>query len=167
MAHDLIIRAMNLAPGQSKTDGGDDVSRLQLLIGKGGAGKSYVLDSVISTLKREYSKDDDKYLIMAPTGKAASNICGSTIHSHSEGLSLPTRGKLNDLKGERLKYLQNKYKNLELVIIDEFIMISQKVLHYIDKRLRQIMTVDKLFSRLVVVLIRDLGQLPLVGSNSL
>ena len=26
MAHDLIIRAMNLVPGQSKTDGGDDVS---------------------------------------------------------------------------------------------------------------------------------------------
>ena len=75
------------------------------MIGKGGVGKSYVLDSVISTLKREYSKDDDKYLIMAPTGKAASNINSSTIHSHSEGLSLPICSKLNDLKGDRLAYL--------------------------------------------------------------
>jgi hypothetical protein len=167
MAHDLIVRAMTLEDGQSKTDGGNDVSRLQLVIGKGGAGKSYVLDSVISTLKRDYGKDDDTYLVMAPTGKAASNICGSTIHSHDEGLSLPTRGKLNDLKGERLKYLQNKYKNLELVIMDEFTMISQKILHYVDRRLRQITTVNKPFGGLVLVLFGDPGQLPPVGSNSL
>jgi len=73
---------------------------------------------------------------MAPTGKAASNICGSTIHSHKKGLSLPTRGKLTDLKGERLDYFQNKYKNLKLVIMNEFKMISQKMLYYINKHLR-------------------------------
>ena len=33
------------------TDGGNDVSRLQLLLGKGGSGKSHVLDAVITTLK--------------------------------------------------------------------------------------------------------------------
>jgi len=100
LTYDLIIRAMNLEEGHSKTDREGDVSRLQLLIGKGGAGKSYVLDSVISILKREYSKDNDKYLIIAPTGKAVSNINGSTIYSHSKGLSLPIHSKLNDLKGD-------------------------------------------------------------------
>ena len=46
-------------------------------------------------------------------------------------------------------------------------MISQKILYYVDRCLRQITMVDKPFGGLVVVLIGDLGQLPLVGSNSL
>ena len=62
---------MNLEQGESKTDSSNDTSRLQLLIGKGGAGKSHVLDLVISVLKREYSKDDNKHLMIAPAGKAA------------------------------------------------------------------------------------------------
>ena len=167
MSHDLIIRALNLQVGQSKTDGGDDVSRLQLIIGKGGAGKSYVLDSVISTFKREYAYDDENYLIMAPTGKAASNVSGSTIHSHKEGLGLPVKGKLRELNGEKLNYFQRKYKYLKLVIMDEFTMISQTLLYRVDKRLRQITTVNKPFGGLVVILIGDPGQLPPVGQNSL
>ena len=99
-------------------------------------GKSYVLDSNVTISKQQYSYDDDKYLIIVLTGKAASNICASTIYSHKEGLSLPTRGKLTDLKGERLDYFQNKYKNLKLVIMDKFTMISQKMLYYVDRHLR-------------------------------
>ena len=40
-------------------------------------------------------------------------------------------------------------------------------MHYIDRRLRQITTVNEPFGGLVVVLIGDPGQLPPVGSNSL
>ena len=70
--------------------------------------------------------DNNKYLIIVSTGKAASNACGLIMHSYEEGLSLPTRGKQIDLKGERLDYFQNKYKNLKLVIMNEFTIISQK-----------------------------------------
>ena len=89
-------------------------------------GKSYVLDSIITALKQQYSYDDDKYLIIVLTGKAVSNIYSSIIHSHKEGLSIPTRGKLTELKGKRLDYFQKKYKNLKLVIMDEFTIISKK-----------------------------------------
>ena len=41
------------------------------------------------------------------------------------------------------------------------------VLHYADKRLRQITTMNKPFSRLVIVVLRDPSQLPPVGSSSL
>ena len=85
-----------------------NVSYLQLLIEKGGMEKSYILDSIITTLKEWYSYDDEKYLIIALTGKAALNICSLLIHLYKEGLSLPTRGKQTDLKGERLDYFQNK-----------------------------------------------------------
>ena len=39
IAHDLITKALKLNAGESTTDDGNDVSRLQLLLGKGGAGK--------------------------------------------------------------------------------------------------------------------------------
>ena len=107
-AHDLLIRAINLNPGQSKTDGGSDVSRLQLLLGKGGAGKSHVLDAVITTLKQKHAFDNDDYLVMAPTGKVASAINGSTLHSHKHGLALPVRTPFRALQGEQLKYYQKR-----------------------------------------------------------
>ena len=66
---------MALEDGQSKIDGGNDVSRLQLVIRKGSAGKSCVLNSVISALKRDYSKNDNNYLVIAPTSKATSSTC--------------------------------------------------------------------------------------------
>ena len=70
---------------------------------------------------------------MVLTGKATSNICSSTMHLYKEELILPTRRKLTDLKGEKLDYFQNKYKNLKLVIIGELTMISHKMLQYIGK----------------------------------
>ena len=123
-----------------KTDRGNGISRLQLVIRKGSARKLCVLDSVISTLKQDYGKDGCNYLAIAPTGKAALGICRSTMHSCSKDLSLPARGKLNDLKEDRLRHLQNKYKNLELVTMNEFVMISQKAFHCADRRLQQVTT---------------------------
>ena len=167
-AHNLIIKALMLGENESVTDGGNDVSRLQLILGKGGCGKSYVLDSVVTTMKNMHNYNDDNYLVMAPTGKAASNVCGSTLHSNKEGLALPVKGSFKELLGERLTYLQRKHKNrLKLIFLDEFTMISQKMLYYTDRRLRQIMCVDKPFGGLVVVMFGDPGQLPPVGSNSL
>ena len=51
MAHNIILRALNLGEDKSKTDRGSDISRLQLFISKGGAGKSYVLNGLITLLK--------------------------------------------------------------------------------------------------------------------
>ena len=101
------------------------------------------------------------------TKKATSSICSSAMHLHKEELSLPARGKLIDLKGDRLDYFKNECKNLMLVAVDKFAMISQKMLFYTDKRLRQITIVNKPFGGVVMVLIRDLGQLPPLGSNNL
>ena len=70
---------------------------------------------------------------MAPTGKAASNVSGSTLHSHKEGLLLPVHRKFKELSRECLSYLQRKLKGkLKLIFLDEFTMISQKQLFYIN-----------------------------------
>ena len=63
--------------------------------------------------------------------------------------------QFRDLDSDILKYYQDKCKSLKLVIINDFVMISQKILFYINKWLRKITIVNKLFEGLVVVLFSD------------
>ena len=81
-AHNLIIKALMLNKNDSITDGCNGVSWLQLILGKAACGKLYILDSVVTTLKNRHSYNDSNYLVIASTGKAASNVSGSTLHSN-------------------------------------------------------------------------------------
>ena len=65
---------------ESSTDiGGKGIGRLQMLLGSGGCGKSYVIDAVIMTLEKVYNWDMSNIGVFATTGTAAVNIGGSTI----------------------------------------------------------------------------------------
>jgi hypothetical protein len=55
--------------------------------------------------------------MLTPTGVAAFNINGVTIHS-SLSISIIINKSL-DVKGERLKKLQDRLKNVQYIIIDE------------------------------------------------
>ena len=122
----------------------------------------------MATLKNMHNYNDTTYLVIVPIEKVASNICSLILHSNTKGLALPARNKFKELIRERLSHSQRKYKDkLKLIFLDEFAIISQKVLCYADKRLSQIMCVNKLFRELVMIIFRDLGQLPPVSSNSL
>ena len=105
---------------------------------------------------------------MAPTGKAASNVCGSKLHSHKEGLALQLTEAYKKLQRKSLAYLQKKYFNkLEIIFIDEWPMISQKTFYHFDQRCREITCIDEPFGNLKVVMFGDPGQLPPVKGNSL
>jgi hypothetical protein len=69
-------------------------------LGSAGTGKSYVIDA----LRTRYP---DKILLFAPTGKAASNIDGMTLHSF---FHIPVGGKIKfqTLKNEQLLNFKNK-----------------------------------------------------------
>ena len=69
-AHDLCVRACLLEHNEriSSTDGGDDIGRLQLVIGEGGTGKSYVIDAIVTTLIEKYGFNLSEIGIFAPTG---------------------------------------------------------------------------------------------------
>jgi hypothetical protein len=72
-------------------------------------------------------------VVLAPTGVAAFNINGVTIHS---SLSIPIiTNKSLDVKGERLKKLQDRLKNVQYIIIDEKSMVGRRMLALIDMRL--------------------------------
>ena len=69
-------------------------------------------------------------LMIAPTGVAAFNINGMTIHST---LSIPIIAKNNlNIKGERLKQLQDQLQNVNYLIIDEKSIVSRWMLSLID-----------------------------------
>ena len=108
------------------------------LTGKAGTGKSTFLKYICQTTKK-------KYVVLAPTGIAAINAGGSTLHSF---FKLPFHPLLPDdpnfsLRGNKLqsflKYTANRrklIKNIELVIIDEISMVRADIIDFIDKVLR-------------------------------
>lgn len=106
------------------------------LTGKAGTGKSTFLRYIAANTKK-------KHVILAPTGIAAINAGGSTLHSF---FKLPFHPLLpNDMRysvrhlRETLKYNSEKIKlikELELIIIDEISMVRADIIDFIDKVLR-------------------------------
>lgn len=110
--------------------------RSLFLTGKAGTGKSTFLHYIAQTTKK-------KYVILAPTGIAAINVGGVTLHSF---FKLPFHPLLpNDRRystqqlRNTLKYNSEKIKlirELELIIIDEISMVRADIIDFIDKILR-------------------------------
>ena len=150
-------RAFNLVRTQLE----DDISRQLLLIitGKAGSGKSFLIDRLRNLLQ-------SRCIICAMFGIAAYNVNGKTLHYL---LKLPIKGKRNaDLEGSALTELQENFKEITHVIIDEFSVISQKTLAWINRRLKQAKgKFDVPFGGVNVILVGDLGQLPPVKGYAL
>jgi hypothetical protein len=133
-----------------------------IVMGTAGTGKTYLIDAIRSRLQEMVgTKSKSPVVVLAPTGVAAFNINGMTLHS---GLSIPIINdeKHLDINGERLKQLQDKLKDVRYVIIDEKSMIGRRMLASIDVRLRQAFPEHNAepFGGKSVILLGDFGQLP-------
>lgn len=141
----------------SASDGGSSFHRGIVLKGKGGTGKTTTVNAVRSA----FFVKPGEIMTTATTGKAAMLISGSTIYNAKKGLKLPVgRSKYADLKGKVLQELQKLTKDLKVLFIDEYSMLPQKCLYYIDLRLKQLKQSDRAFGGVVIVMIGDLSQLP-------
>lgn len=110
--------------------------RSLFLTGKAGTGKSTFLRHICANTKK-------KHVILAPTGIAAINAGGSTLHSF---FKLPFHPLLPDderysVRNLRstLKYTSEKRKiirEVELIVIDEISMVRADIIDFIDKVLR-------------------------------
>jgi ATP-dependent DNA helicase PIF1 len=140
---------------QSSTDDGDGLSRCCILRGGGGTGKSHTMNC----LKGE--NGPAFVMPLATTGKAASVIRGSTAYNKKNGAAIPVgKEACTPLSGRKLQDLQERWKHVRVLFLDEYSMFHQKHLHYLDLRLRQIMGNDSPFGGLIVVLVGDTAQLP-------
>ena len=108
--------------------GSDSHPPLQMVVsGTAGTGKSYLIECLKLLLK-------DHLLVAAPTGAAAYNVYGYTLHI---GLGLPVKGDFKPLEGSRLQQIQKTLCGVDYLVIDEMSMIGRKVFGQVDKRLRQ------------------------------
>lgn len=122
------------------------------ITGKAGTGKSTLLQLFRNTTHK-------KVAVLAPTGVAALNVQGQTIHSFfgfPPRIITPSEATRKVLRKDQLR----TYKNLEVLIIDEISMVRADLLDGIDKFLRVNRENYRPFGGVQVVFFGDLFQLP-------
>ena len=123
-----------------------------------GTGKSFLIKVLQQQLNASDGVTDDRLptcVLAAPTGVAAANIGGRTIHSC---LKLPIQLNLmKTLDDKAAAVFRNNWQRTRYLIIDERSMIGCRLLHAIDKRLRETTLTNKhvSFGGLSVILIGD------------
>ena len=133
------------------------------LTGKAGTGKT-------TFLKKLRESSSKRMVVLAPTGVAAINASGTTIHSFFQfpiSPYVPGRGFINNDK-KFLKFNKQKKRliaSLSLLVIDEISMVRPDLLDAVDHILRQLRFSNKPFGGLQVLLIGDLRQLPPVVTD--
>ena len=111
--------------------------RSVFLTGKAGTGKSTFLKYIRDTIKK-------KAVVLAPTGIAAVNVGGQTMHSF---FKIPFKPMVPDdpdysnpaRMRKMLRYTKEKVKliqQLELIIIDEISMVRADIIDFVDRVLR-------------------------------
>lgn len=154
---------VNMDPIELSIEFGHFTNRSLFITGKAGTGKTTFLNAF-----REHCQK--KILVVAPTGIAAVNAGGLTIHSYFQ---FPP-GMLDDAFFDMSMptYSQEKrrlIRELDVLVIDEISMVRADVIDGIDKVLRYYRKNDAVpFGGIQLIMLGDLYQLsPIVGDNDL
>lgn len=123
------------------------------ITGKAGTGKSYLL----KYFRKNTTK---KVLYCAPTGIAALNIDGVTLHSAFGWNNLIDEHEIK-LSSNRISLL----KSLDTLVIDEISMVRVDIFNQIDRILKQANNNSKPFGGKQIIIFGDLFQLPPVAKG--
>ena len=127
--------------------------------GRAGTGKSTLLEYFRSTTRKQVA-------VLAPTGVAALNVRGQTLHSFCRFQPDVTLDKVKKLTKSRAGTDAGMYKRLDTVIIDEVSMVRADLLDCVEKFLRLNGPLSKSrFGGIQMVFIGDLYQLPPVVTS--
>ncbi len=120
------------------------------LTGRAGTGKS-------TLLKYFRSKTKKKHVVLAPTGVAALNVKGQTIHSFFGFHPQIERKLVHKAHSDNLEF----FREIETIIIDEISMVRADLLDCVDRALRLNRgNMDQAFGGVQMIFIGDLFQLP-------
>ena len=146
--YDDQIRALKLLVSAHVSPGVKPL--LMMLNGIAGSGKSTVLNSFRIALK--YIGDHESMLVMAFTGAAAANVGGVTFNSV---FGLLTK----NFQPDKVK-LTERLKKIQWLFFDEWSMMSTIQLYRISELISDILSDERSFGGLNVVLAGDPAQLP-------
>lgn len=110
--------------------------------GGAGTGKSHLIKCIYYEANRllatlSDNPDDLSVLLTAPTGAAAFNINGLTIHS-ALGIFKTLSADHAILSEDKINSLRSKLENLQILVIDEISMVNKRLLFFVHERMRQI-----------------------------
>jgi hypothetical protein len=132
-------------------------NRNVFLTGKAGSGKT-------TFLQRVRAEAQKRLVVVAPTGVAAINAGGMTIHSLFQlplGMHIP--GAQRQTTQAQPKFSRQKlqlFRTLELLVIDEISMVRADLLDAVDDALRRFRRNETPFGGVQLLMIGDLHQLP-------
>lgn len=121
----------------------ENLSLYLFITGGAGTGKSHLIKTITASVSKTlcYGSsciEKPNVLLLAPTGVAAVNINGTTIHP-GLGISAESCGlTLHKLVDKRRCKLRHELSDVKAIIIDEISMVSNKLLLYVHQRLIEI-----------------------------
>ena len=102
--------------------------------GVAGSGKSTWINTLVSSVRKIFH-NNETISVFAPTGAAAFNAGGETLH---RGFGLPFRiQEQKALSGVKLKHILRRFKNTLVIIIDERSMLEAGILGIIKHYMQQ------------------------------
>jgi len=101
--------------------------------GCGGSGKSYIINTIM-TIIRELTLSNDTVKIAAPTGAAAYNVQGSTLHRL---FKIDVDNPSQNVSKKNKTLLSEQLKTLLVLMIDERSMITSQVFASVEKHVRE------------------------------
>lgn len=125
------------------------------LAGRAGTGKTTFLKNVQDGIRK-------KFVVLAPTGQAAINAGGQTIHSFfgfNFGVLGP--GEIGSMNRSKIGLV----RNLDTIIIDEVSMVRCDIIDAIDRTLRHYVGNSAPFGGIQMVLVGDMFQLEPIATQ--
>ena len=141
------------------------------ITGGAGTGKSHLISVIKEHIEQSHTGSQNACMLVAPTGVAAFNIGGLTIHYAFRLLvEHGNLTKYTKLSAERLQQLRLLCKDVHTIIIDEISMVSYETLGFIHQQLTEIKGTDDTevyFGGLNIIAVGDFYQLPPVRDRFL
>ncbi len=144
---------VNYTPSQHRAFEAYQEGKHLFIHGDAGTGKSFVVNNIVNDAKQK----GKVVLVAAPTGKAARNVNGSTIHSLFRA-PIGIIGPEAVFSGKRDKWNRNYIQMADLIIIDEVSMVRYDLFAGVLRTIKE--AERKSGKHKQVIVVGDFFQLP-------